>query len=177
MALLRKECMRRGMRYTYQLDNEQLIQMIKDDVEETKEDEPDWTARPPTFIPLHPGEEQVLQQELIQDIKKLQAREGKQKPKNQTPTRATGYAMCEHDAMCCNGDQCLSNYLLFSRKLLAHKLFACYYCFASSCGACVGLSPRQKTYTGGFVCPGCRAMAGKKAMLHRRLVTYKSMNR
>jgi hypothetical protein len=159
LILLRDELRRRGLSYpNMQLEEggakATIIGMIEDDIEETGEDVPDWSSRPPVSIHMEPGMEEALRQELEGDI---QEAKDKKANKNATPTSETGWSNCKHADMCWQGGECQSEGKCY--------LFECYYCPYSECGLCTGLSARQSRYVGDFICSACRSVAADNAVV------------
>ena len=158
LALLKDELRRRGIGFPGSTGGGDVkgacVELIEDDIQQTGEDEPDWTSRPPVLIEMETGMEEVLRQELEDDVREANAAKTR---KNATPTIATGWSKCKHGSTCWQGNECGSEDECY--------LFECYYCTFSECGVCAGLSARQSSYVGNFICSSCRIIAAEKAVV------------
>lgn len=154
---LKEEFKRRGMRFPTGMKSTAAIQLIERDIQEHDEEEPDWTDRPPTHLSLGAGCLEVLKLELQSEIDK--ARVEKKTKKTEVPkTMENGWKDVNHHDSCYLGDECLSN-----TDDALHTTFDCFYCPNVECGLCCGLSRRQTTYTGNFICTSCRDFASEQA--------------
>jgi hypothetical protein len=171
LGQLKEEFKRRGLSFKNTYNANTALEMIENDIEETGEEEPDWSNRPPTEVTLFAGELEVLREELKQDVmkateeaaaeaaaaKKNKSKKRKKKREIKRPTLATGWYDCAHANDCFHGDECVG-------PEGGTRLFSCYYCLYCECGPCCGLSARQTVYTGTFVCSSCREVAASGAI-------------
>ena len=103
---------------------------------------------------VHDRERHFLQTEMETEI---EAEDG---TASNRPTKESGYTGLPHDNMCLHGDACTNN-----EFDVGVPLHACYFCPASECARCAGLSIRQVRLKNplDFVCSQCVDEARKNA--------------
>ena len=154
-AMLKDEFMRRDLSIPAGASVAQKIQILKQDWEENDDGVPlDWLNRPPLAVELGKGERHFLQTEMEAEI---EAEDGTAPDQ---PKKDSGYTGLPHAKMCLHGEECTNNE--FDVEVPLH---ACYFCPASECARCAGLSIRQVRLKNplDFVCSQCVDEARKNA--------------